>query len=95
MSTPATLSPPLVSETDYVAPEGAARERAMEARFARSGGLVHREWMARVLAATWEQINQLAAWAGQAHCLITGGLSSIWIEPRRLPHPPHPGGDLA
>ncbi|WP_434047075.1 MULTISPECIES: hypothetical protein [Sorangium] len=32
---------------------------------------------------------------GQAHCLITGGLSSIWVEPRRLPHPPPPGGDLA
>ncbi|WP_437513771.1 FAD-dependent oxidoreductase [Sorangium sp. So ce1099] len=113
MSTPATLPPPLASDTDdladvlvigggpagawaalgaaasgarsvvlvdkgycgtsgatapantgawYVTPEGAARERAIEARFARSGGLAHREWMARVLEATWTQINQLAAW---------------------------------
>ncbi|WP_437878097.1 FAD-dependent oxidoreductase [Sorangium sp. So ce513] len=46
----------------YVTPEGNARERAIEARFARSGGLAHREWMARVLDVTWEQINQLAAW---------------------------------
>ncbi|WP_437626045.1 FAD-dependent oxidoreductase [Sorangium sp. So ce1151] len=113
MSTPATLSPPLASDTDdladvlvigggpagawaalgaaasgarsvvlvdkgycgtsgataptntgtwYVTPEGAARERAIEARFARSGGLAHREWMARFIEATWTQINQLAAW---------------------------------
>ncbi|WP_437614301.1 FAD-binding protein [Sorangium sp. So ce834] len=46
----------------YVTPEGDARERAIEARFARSGGLAHRDWMARVLDATWEQINLLAAW---------------------------------
>ncbi|WP_437337829.1 FAD-binding protein [Sorangium sp. So ce394] len=46
----------------YVTPEGDARERAIEARFARSGGLAHRDWMARVLDATWEQINRLAEW---------------------------------
>ncbi|WP_437727485.1 FAD-binding protein [Sorangium sp. So ce861] len=46
----------------YVTPEGDARERAIEARFARSGGLAHRAWMARVLDATWEQINRLAEW---------------------------------
>ncbi|WP_437562053.1 FAD-binding protein [Sorangium sp. So ce542] len=46
----------------YVTPEGDARERAIEARYARSGGLAHRAWMARVLDATWEQINLLAEW---------------------------------
>ncbi|WP_437680821.1 FAD-dependent oxidoreductase [Sorangium sp. So ce131] len=46
----------------YVPPEGDARERAIEARLARSGGLAHRAWMERVLDATYTQIDQLAAW---------------------------------
>lgn len=44
----------------YVAP--ADRERAVEARYEKSGGLARRDWMAAVLDETWRQIDELAAW---------------------------------
>jgi succinate dehydrogenase/fumarate reductase flavoprotein subunit len=45
----------------YVAP-GSERERAMDARLEKSGGLAQRDWMAAILEATHQQIDQLAAW---------------------------------
>jgi succinate dehydrogenase/fumarate reductase flavoprotein subunit len=45
----------------YIAP-GGERERAIDARLAKSGGLARRDWMAAVLDETQRQIDQLAEW---------------------------------
>jgi len=44
----------------YVEP--AERQRAIDARYEKSGGLAQRDWMAAVLDETWRQIDELAAW---------------------------------
>jgi len=46
----------------YVAPEGDAREHAIQKRLQLSEGLGRRETMEHVLETTWQQIAQLAAW---------------------------------
>jgi succinate dehydrogenase/fumarate reductase flavoprotein subunit len=46
----------------WYVPPGSERERAMDARLAKSGGLAQRDWMAAVLEVTHQQIDQLAAW---------------------------------
>lgn len=46
----------------HVSPEGDQRERAIEARWQRTGGLADKAWMAGVLDETWRQLAQLADW---------------------------------
>jgi succinate dehydrogenase/fumarate reductase flavoprotein subunit len=45
-----------------VAPEADARERAIAARFAQSGGLGRHDTMASVLETTWQRLSDLASW---------------------------------
>lgn len=46
----------------YVPPEGAAREESI-AQYSKAGGLLtDRDWMARTLELTWDQVGQLAEW---------------------------------
>jgi succinate dehydrogenase/fumarate reductase flavoprotein subunit len=49
----------------YIAPEGDAREHAIQKRLQLSEGLGRRETMEHVLETTWRQIAQLAAWGFQ------------------------------
>jgi len=46
----------------WVAPEPGKREKAIEERYARSFGLAEKEWMARIIDATWQTLPQLAGY---------------------------------
>lgn len=46
----------------YVPPEGDARDKAKASRFDMGGQLAEHAWMDRVLAQTWQNVEQLAEW---------------------------------
>lgn len=46
----------------WLIPPGPRREDSMRVREAAAGGLTDADWMARVLSASWDRIEQLARW---------------------------------
>lgn len=65
----------------HVAPEGEARARAKDSRYAMGGHLAEPAWMDRVLAQTWTNVEQLIEWGypfpadanGQLQCTSLQG----------------------